>query len=42
MPDVATSPADLLTAIAGSAHIDGDRLAIDDEPGFRGEAILYI
>jgi len=39
MPDVATSPADLLTAIAGSAHIDGDRLVIDDEPGFRGEAI---
>ena len=33
MPHVATSPADLLTALAGRAHLDGDRLVIDDEAG---------
>ena len=31
MPHVATSPADLLATLAGSAHLDGDRLVIDDE-----------
>jgi len=39
MPTVATSPTDLLATIAGSAHLDGDRLVIDDEAGFRGTAI---
>jgi fructose/tagatose bisphosphate aldolase len=39
MPHVATSPADLIEAISGAAHLDGDRLAIDDEPAFRGSAV---
>jgi fructose/tagatose bisphosphate aldolase len=39
MPTVATSPADLLTAIAGSAHLDGDHLVVDDEGAFRDGAI---
>ena len=39
MPHVATSPADLLTALAGRAHLDGERLVIDDEAGFRAEGI---
>ena len=30
-PHVATSPADLLAALAGSAHLDGERLVVDDE-----------
>ena len=39
MPTVATSPADLLTVLSGSAHLDDDRLVIDDEAAFRGAAI---
>ncbi len=39
MPHVATSPADLIEALRGSAHLDGDRLAIDDERAFRDTAI---
>ena len=39
MPHVASSPADLLTAMAGAAHLDGDRLVIDDERAFRDAAI---
>ena len=39
MPTVATSPTDLLAAIAGSAHLDGERLVIDDEAAFRDGAI---
>ena len=35
MPHVATSPADLLGTLAGTAHLDGDRLVIDDEAAFR-------
>jgi len=35
MPTVATSPAELLTVIAGSAHLDADRLVMDDESAFR-------
>ena len=31
MPTVATSPTHLLTLLAGCAHLDGDRLVIDDE-----------
>ena len=39
MPHVATSPADLIETLRGSAHLDGDRLAIDDERAFRDTAI---
>jgi fructose/tagatose bisphosphate aldolase len=39
MPDVATSPSDLLARLAGSAHLDGDRLVIDDEAAFRDAGI---
>ena len=39
MPSVATSPTDLLAAIAGIAHLDGERLVIDDEAAFRGAGI---
>jgi fructose/tagatose bisphosphate aldolase len=39
MPHVASSPADLLTAIRPAAHLDGDLLVIDDEAAFRNEAI---
>ena len=39
MPTVATSPTELLAAIAGSVHLDGERLVIDDEGGFREAAI---
>jgi fructose/tagatose bisphosphate aldolase len=39
MPHVATSPADLLETISGTAHLDGDQLLIDDEPAFRDGAI---
>ena len=39
MPHVATSPSDLLETLNGVAHLDGDRLVIDDETGFRGAGI---
>ena len=39
MPTVATSPTELLAAIAGSAHLDGERLVIDDEAAFRDAGI---
>ena len=39
MPHVATSPADLLSAIRGAAHLDGDLFLIDDEAAFRDTAI---
>ena len=39
MPHVATSPTDLLETIRPAAHLDGDRLVIDDEAAFRGAAI---
>jgi fructose/tagatose bisphosphate aldolase len=39
MPHVASSPADLLERLAGAAHLDGDRLLIDDEPSFRDSGI---
>ena len=38
MPHVATSPADLMSTIAVSAHLDGGRLVIDDEKAFRDVA----
>jgi fructose/tagatose bisphosphate aldolase len=39
MPHVATSPADLIETLRGAAHLDGDRLAVDDEATFRDTAI---
>ncbi len=39
MPHVATSTTDLLSAIRPAAHLADDRLVIDDERAFRGEAI---
>ena len=39
MPHVATSPADLLAALRGTAHLDGDHLVIDDAAAFRDGAI---
>ena len=39
MPHVATSPTDLLETIRPAAHLDGDRLVIDDEAAFRSAAI---
>lgn len=39
MPHVATSAADLLARLAGTAHLEADRLVVDDEPRFRSEAI---
>jgi fructose/tagatose bisphosphate aldolase len=37
MPHVATSITDLLANLAGIAHLDGDRLVIDDEARFRSQ-----
>jgi fructose/tagatose bisphosphate aldolase len=39
MPHVATSPQDLIEAIRPAAHLEGDRLVIDDERAFRGGTI---
>ena len=39
MPHVATSPSDLLEVLSAVAHLDGDRLVIDDETSFRGDGI---
>jgi tagatose 1,6-diphosphate aldolase GatY/KbaY len=39
MPHVASSPADLIERLRPAAHLDGDRLAIDDEATFRDVAI---
>ena len=39
MPHVAESVTDLLARLAGTAHVDGERLVIDDEASFRGEPI---
>jgi fructose/tagatose bisphosphate aldolase len=38
MPYVATSPADLVAHLSGTAHIEGDALVIDDAVRFRAEA----
>jgi fructose/tagatose bisphosphate aldolase len=42
MPDVATSPADLLARLATCAHLDGERLVVDDETVFRDAGIRDI
>ncbi|HEX9043462.1 MAG TPA: class II fructose-bisphosphate aldolase [Candidatus Limnocylindrales bacterium] len=39
MPTVASSPAELLGLLKGSAHLDGDRLVVDDDRAFRDGAI---
>ncbi len=39
MPTVATSPADLLATIQPAAHLEGDRLVVDDEATFRSTAV---
>jgi fructose/tagatose bisphosphate aldolase len=39
MPTVATSPVELTAALAGAAHLEGERLVIDDEAAFRTRAI---
>ena len=39
MPHVASSPSELLATLAGSAHLDGERLVIDDEAAFRAGGI---
>jgi fructose/tagatose bisphosphate aldolase len=39
MPHVATSPVDLIETLRGVAHLEGDRLVIDDERAFRDTAI---
>ena len=39
MPHVATSPTDLLATLSGAAHLDGERLVIDDEAAFRDTGI---
>ncbi len=38
-PRVATSVAGLNELLVGIAHVDGDRLVIDDEPRFRAGGI---
>src|SRR4051812_20931727 len=42
MPHVATSPADLLAAISGSAHLEDETLVIDDEAAFRDAGIAAL
>jgi fructose/tagatose bisphosphate aldolase len=39
MPHVASSPTDLLDALGGAAHLEGERVVIDDESAFRGTGI---
>jgi fructose/tagatose bisphosphate aldolase len=39
MPVVAASAAELVAALSGSAHLQGDRLAIDDDASFRDRGI---
>src|SRR6187397_2336498 len=39
MPHVAETPDDLLGRLGRSAHVDDDRLVVDDAAAFRGEVI---
>jgi fructose/tagatose bisphosphate aldolase len=39
MPHVASSVSDLLSRLEGAAHVDGDRLVVDDAGRLRGEPI---
>jgi fructose/tagatose bisphosphate aldolase len=42
MPHVAENPADLLSRLGDSAHVDGERLVIDDPAAFRGDVVRDI
>ena len=39
MPHVAERTSDLIGRLAGAAHLDGDRLVVDDETAMRGGVI---
>src|SRR5690349_8698283 len=39
MPHVAERTSDLIARVRGAAHLDGDRLVVDDEAAFRGDVI---
>jgi fructose/tagatose bisphosphate aldolase len=39
MPHVAERVPELITRLGGAAHLDGDRLVVDDEAAFRGDVI---
>ena len=39
MPHVAETPTDLLSRLGGAAHVDGERIHVDDPAAFRGEVI---
>jgi len=39
MPIVASSVSELLAALSGVAHLDGGRVVIDDEAGFRQRGV---
>jgi fructose/tagatose bisphosphate aldolase len=39
MPHVAATASDLLSRLANAAHVDGERLMVDDEPAFRADVI---
>jgi fructose/tagatose bisphosphate aldolase len=39
MPHVAERVPDLIARLGGAAHLDGDRLVVDDEPAFRADVI---
>ena len=39
MPHVATTVPELLERLGAAAHLDGDRLIVDDEAAFRGDVI---
>ncbi len=39
MPNVAERVSDLATRLGGAAHLDADRLVVDDEAAFRGDTI---
>jgi fructose/tagatose bisphosphate aldolase len=42
MPHVAANPADLLSRLGDSAHVDGQRLVIDDPAAFRADVVRDI
>jgi fructose/tagatose bisphosphate aldolase len=39
MPHVAATASDLLSRLGNAAHVDGERLMVDDEPAFRADVI---
>jgi len=42
MPHVAENPADLLSRLGDSAHVDGERLVVHDPAAFRGDVVRDI